>query len=319
MSAPTIGRFAPSPTGPLHFGSLITALASFLDARQRGGQWLVRIEDIDPPREVPGASDLILKQLDDHGLCWDANVLYQSSRLDSYRDSVEQLLSRGLVYYCQCNRQRLNELAGVYDGHCRDLQLDNRGHSARLRIDAGAANISFSDQIMGHYKQSLGPCVGDYVIQRRDQLFSYQLAVVLDDEYQGISHIMRGADLLDSTPRQIYLQQCLGYQQPIYAHVPLALNAEGQKLSKQNLTRGIDNNQAPELMTLALQRLGHSPPARLLGAGTRTLLDWAIQNWGMQHIPATMNDPEPYVDKDRESLITHFQARSVNDKINIDF
>lgn len=282
MSAPTIGRFAPSPTGPLHFGSLITALASFLDARQRGGQWLVRIEDIDPPREVPGASDLILKQLDDHGLCWDANVLYQSSRLDNYRDSVEGLLSRGLVYYCQCNRQRLNELAGVYDGHCRDLQLDNRGHSVRLRIDAGAANISFSDQIMGHYKQSLGPCVGDYVIQRRDQLFSYQLAVVLDDEYQGISHIMRGADLLDSTPRQIYLQQCLGYQQPIYAHVPLALNAEGQKLSKQNLATGLQQGMESQNLFQALQWLQQEPPKELARQSVEVLLGWATEHWSLE-------------------------------------
>ena len=295
MPVPTsIGRFAPSPSGPLHFGSLVSALASFLDARKREGQWLVRIEDIDPPREVPGASDQILKQLEDHGLCWDAEVLYQSSRLDSYRDCVEHLLNEGLAYHCQCNRQRLNNLSGIYDGHCRDLELNSSDHSARLRIDKRPSDIKFDDQIMGHYQQCVKSSVGDFVVQRRDRLFSYQLAVVLDDEYQGISHVMRGTDLLDSTPRQIYLQQCLGYRQPVYAHVPLALNSEGQKLSKQNLATGLHQGLESQNLHQALHWLQQAPPKELADQSVVEILRWATDHWSLEPLASNpTNAPAP--------------------------
>jgi glutamyl-Q tRNA(Asp) synthetase len=312
-----VGRFAPSPSGHLHFGSLVAAVASYIDAKAHHGRWLVRIEDLDPPREMAGAATHILSTLEYFNLHWDGEVIYQSQRQASYQEALQRLRQQELIFYCHCSRQQLKQFS-IYPGTCRKQQaLACQPAATRVRVNH--AGIGFNDRILGWLHQCLTKEVGDFVVRRRDRLFSYQLAVVVDDASQDITHVVRGSDLFTSTTKQIYLQQCLGFRTPRYAHIPLIRNIKGQKLSKQNLTRGIDNNQAPELMTLALQRLGHSPPARLLGAGTRTLLDWAIQNWGMQHIPATMNDPEPYVDKDRESLITHFQARSVNDKINIDF
>jgi glutamyl-Q tRNA(Asp) synthetase len=291
----SIGRFAPSPTGPLHFGSLVSALASFLDARQRKGKWLVRMEDIDPPREVAGASDQILKQLDSHGLSWDGPVLYQSTRLDSYRAALETLVKSGLVYHCQCNRRRIVSLDGIYDGQCRDLKLPKDGQAARLRVDS--SNIYFRDQITGDARQNLHKEVGDFVLQRRDELYSYQLAVVIDDEYQGITHIMRGSDLHDSTARQIYLQRCLGYGQPEYAHLPLALNTDGQKLSKQNLAASlVEGNEASNLWA-ALDWLQQSPPKELQQQSIDRILQWGIDNWSLNILaqnPEDMLAPEGY-------------------------
>ena len=284
----SIGRFAPSPTGPLHFGSLVSALASFLDARQREGQWLVRMEDIDPPREVAGAGDQILKQLDSHGLAWDGPVLYQSTRLDSYRATLETLVESGLVYYCQCNRRRILNLGGIYDGQCRDLNLPKGRQAARLRVDS--SSISFSDQITGDARQNLHEDVGDFVLQRRDELYSYQLAVVVDDEYQGITHIMRGSDLHDLTPRQIYLQRCLGYRRPEYAHLPLALNSDGQKLSKQNLALGlVEGNEASNLWA-ALSWLQQSPPKELQQQSVESILHWGIDNWSLTNLADNPQD-----------------------------
>jgi len=293
MSAlPSIARFAPSPTGPLHFGSLVSGLASFLDARQRNGQWLVRIEDLDPPREVPGASHQILKQLESHGLRWDGTVLYQSSRLEAYAAALESLIESGLIYQCRCNRQRLQSLGGIYDGHCSQLQLPHQDCAARLRVNS--AHISFNDQIVGQYSQNLQAEVGDFVVRRRDTLFSYQLAVVVDDQYQAISHIMRGADLLDSTPRQIYLQQCLNFKTPEYAHLPLALNAEGQKLSKQNLAMGLLEGQESQHLWAALHWLRQSPPEPLQRQSVAEILDWATAHWSVQTVAESLqNSPAP--------------------------
>ena len=288
----SIARFAPSPTGPLHFGSLVSALASFLDARQRHGQWLVRIEDLDPPREVAGASDQILKQLENHGLCWDGTVLYQSTRLEAYAAALESLLTSGLVYHCQCNRQRIQSLWGIYDGHCSELQLPGKDCAARLRVRD--TSLSFNDQIIGLYHQNLKTEVGDFAVRRRDHLFSYQLAVVVDDEYQSISHIMRGADLLDSTPRQIYLQQCLNFKTPEYAHLPLALNAEGQKLSKQNLAMGLLEGQESQHLWAALHWLRQSPPEPLQRQSVAEILDWATAHWSVQTVAESLqNSPAP--------------------------
>ena len=279
-SAPSyVGRFAPSPTGPLHFGSLTSALASFIHARQNKGKWLVRMEDIDPPREVAGASDQILQQLDDHGLHWDDAVLYQSSRLDSYKQALDNLWNQGLVYHCQCNRQRINSLGGVYDGQCRHLQFSASGNATRVIINNPDRKISFVDQIMGTYQQQLSTQAGDFVIQRRDQLFSYQLAVVVDDQFQAISHIVRGEDLLDSTPRQLYLQQCLGYNQPTYSHLPLVLNSQGQKLSKQNLATGLRAGNESQNLWQALRWLQQSPPEPLKWQSVSDILTWAINHW----------------------------------------
>ena len=297
-SAPSyVGRFAPSPTGPLHFGSLTSALASFIHARHHKGKWLVRMEDIDPPREVAGASAQILQQLDDHGLHWDGAVLYQSSRLDSYKQALDNLRNQGLVYHCQCNRQRINRLGGVYDGQCRHLQLSASGNATRVIINNPDKKISFVDQIMGTYQQQLGTQAGDFVIQRRDQLFSYQLAVVVDDQFQAISHIVRGEDLLDSTPRQLYLQQCLGYNQPTYSHLPLVLNSQGQKLSKQNLATGLRAGDESQNLWQALHWLQQSPPEPLQWQSVSDILTWAIKHWNSRILaenPQNTLAPEGY-------------------------
>ncbi|MDB3967151.1 tRNA glutamyl-Q(34) synthetase GluQRS [Porticoccaceae bacterium] len=291
----SIARFAPSPTGPLHFGSLVTALASFLDARQRLGQWLVRIEDLDPPREVAGASDQILRQLESHGLCWDGTVLYQSTRLEAYAAALESLLASELVYHCRCNRQRIQSLGGIYDGHCSELQLPSNDCAARLRVND--TRLSFNDQIIGQYQQNLKTELGDFVVRRRDGLFSYQLAVVVDDEFQAISHIMRGADLLESTPRQIYLQQCLGYKTPDYAHLPLALNAQGQKLSKQNQALELPEGNESEHLWAALHWLQQSPPEQLQRQSVAKILAWGIEHWAVKTVTDHLQDslaPEGY-------------------------
>tara|TARA_B110000046_G_scaffold182439_1_gene216451 strand:+ start:13437 stop:14345 length:909 start_codon:yes stop_codon:yes gene_type:complete len=291
----SIGRFAPSPTGPLHFGSLISAIASYLDIKQRQGKWLVRIEDIDPPREVPGASATILHQLDAHGLFWDDSVLYQSKHLTRYVAATDQLKQQNLTYSCQCNRQRMASLGGIYDGHCRDLQLSAENSAMRLTLDRlNPGHLGFSDSIMGHYEQCLLTEVGDFVLRRRDGLMSYQLAVVVDDYYQGITHILRGSDLLDSTPRQLYLQQCLGYSQPKYMHVPVALNNDGQKLSKQNHAAALRAGNEAGNLYAALVWLKQEPPAEIATLSVAEIIHWGIEHWALSKIPSTMgiNVPE---------------------------
>ena len=212
-----VGRFAPSPTGPLHFGSLSCALASYLDVRNLGGKWLVRIEDIDPPREIKGASSRILSQLEDHGLYWDDKVLFQSTRLDAYQNSLDILKQHNLAYHCECSRQRVNSLEGIYDNRCRPSHLPSTNNATRLQLNQPHQLVEFVDKIAGRHVQSLIEDVGDFVIRRRDNLFSYQLAVTVDDQYQNVTHVMRGSDLLDSTPRQIYLQHLPADQLPTCA------------------------------------------------------------------------------------------------------
>lgn len=253
------GRFAPSPTGPLHLGSLVAALASYLDARAHGGQWLVRVEDIDPPREVPGAADTILRQLTDHGLAWDGPVLYQGRRMAIYRETVQRLLTAGQAYPCNCSRQRLQSLDGVYDGHCRYRGLEPAGCAVRLFVPDDTL-IAFNDRLQGPQQQNLNLMSGDFVIWRRDGLPAYQLAVTLDDALQGITRVIRGSDLLESTGRQIFLMRLLGHEPPQYGHVPLVLNAEGQKLSKQNLAPSLDEHPPTDNLHRALDWLGVDTP-----------------------------------------------------------
>ena len=279
-----VGRFAPSPTGPLHFGSLVTALASYLDAKANDGKWLVRVEDLDPPREVTGSSTLILEQLQALGMDWDGEVLYQSTRLSAYERILEQLENRKVCFSCDCSRQRVSRLEGIYDGRCRSRRLMSSSELAiRLKIRPGT--IEFADGIQGDFSQNLENEVGDFILRRKDGLFAYQLAVVADDAEQEITHIVRGYDLLSSTPRQIYLQQLLGLPTPSYAHIPIIVNGLGQKLSKQHFAEPIDLKNAPSLLVSALQFLGMTPPPSLIGAAPATLMAWGTEHWDIQRVP----------------------------------
>jgi glutamyl-Q tRNA(Asp) synthetase len=292
------GRFAPSPTGPLHFGSLVAAVASYLDARSRGGEWLVRIEDLDPPRVVHSADDDILRALAACGMQWDGTIVYQSQRSDAYHAALHRLRALGLVYPCACSRREIGDSAvsgiegPVYPGTCRDGLAS--GKTARAwRIDTRGAKIEFDDAVQGRLQQNLETDIGDFVLYRADHVFAYQLAVVLDDAEQSITDIVRGADLLDSTPRQIYLQQLLGFPTPRYAHVPVAVNTAGEKLSKQTRAAAIDAQRPLPALLAALRFLGQNPPRDLGTANVAALWDWAIANWNIEHVPrkrAMMND-----------------------------
>ncbi len=279
-----VGRFAPSPTGPLHFGSLVAALASYLDAKANGGRWLVRIEDLDPPREVTGSSTLILRQLQALGMDWDDDVLYQSTRLSVYERILQQLENREYCFYCDCSRQRVSGLEGVYDGRCRSRGL-NSSPGLAIRLKISPKTVQFTDGIQGDYAQNLEHEVGDFILRRRDGLFAYQLAVVADDAAQKISHVVRGYDLLSSTPRQIYLQQRLGLPTPSYAHIPIIVNDLGQKLSKQHFAEPIDLKNVPSLLVSALQFLGMTPPPTLIGAAPAALMTWGAEHWDIQRVP----------------------------------
>lgn len=287
-----IGRFAPSPTGALHFGSLLAALASYLDARHAGGQWLVRMEDLDPDREQPGAADGILRTLETLGLYWDGPVLYQSDRQSAYIQAIEELNARELVYRCECPRRRVRSLGGIYDGRCRQRTIA-ADQACALRIRVNQQLVGFHDAIQGAIGQNLQDDCGDFIIRRKDGLIAYQLAVVVDDAYQGITHVQRGADLLDSTPRQIHLQQCLGLPTPEYAHIPVASNARGQKLSKQHFARPLDREHAGEQLIRALTLLGQNPPDELANEPPETILKWAVNRWDARRLPRTPRIPAP--------------------------
>ncbi|MDP8984608.1 MAG: tRNA glutamyl-Q(34) synthetase GluQRS, partial [Pseudomonadota bacterium] len=225
-----VGRFAPSPSGELHLGSLYTAAASYLDARAAGGRWLVRIEDLDIPRVIPGCADGILRTLGAFGFEWDGEVVRQSERLERYAAALGSLRARGLTFECSCSRSELAE-EDRYRGHCRERPLAaDRPTATRLRVDEGV--VLFTDRIQGRFRQDVAAAVGDIVLRRRDRLFAYVLAVVVDDAAQGITHVVRGADLLDNTPRQMYLQRLLALEHPSYAHVPVLTEPDGKKLAK---------------------------------------------------------------------------------------
>jgi glutamyl-Q tRNA(Asp) synthetase len=253
------GRFAPTPSGPLHFGSLVAALASYLEARARGGEWLLRMEDVDPPRVVAGASASILKTLAAHGFDWDGDVLYQSRRSEAYHDAVARLIEAGRVYACACSRKRIADLAElgvdgpVYPGSCRGLGADAAG---ALRFLLSEQRVVLLDALLGRVACNVMQECGDFVLKRADGVFTYQLAVVVDDAEQGITHIVRGADLLTSTARQIALQQALGYPTPSYTHLPLVLDAQGFKLSKQTLAAPLDDADPLPALRLAGRFLG---------------------------------------------------------------
>lgn len=290
-----VGRFAPSPSGPLHFGSLVCALASFLDAKRNSGVWRVRIEDIDPPREDPKHSVTILTQLVDHGLHWDGEIVYQSQFLPDYQRVLDRLQTCQLTYACQCNRKRITQLGGVYDSHCDALDLAGSDRAIRLRVRQAIAPcmITIEDQVMGHHDQDLLREVGDFILRRRDGLYSYQLASVIDDHRQGITHIVRGSDLLSSTPRQRYLQACLGYSTPVYAHLPLAVDLHGNKLSKQNHAAPLNHASPSKTLWHALAWLAQDPPNALLDASVDALIAWATAHWTLSRVPNVSQQPSP--------------------------
>ncbi|MCS7041517.1 MAG: tRNA glutamyl-Q(34) synthetase GluQRS [Bryobacteraceae bacterium] len=266
------GRFAPSPTGPLHFGSLVAAVASWLDARAHGGRWLVRIEDVDEPRCRAEWADAILRTLERLGLHWDGAVVRQSGRKELYHAALERLRQAGLAYPCGCTRR---EAAGRYPGTCRAGLPPGRAPRAwRFRVPAG--RIGFQDRWQGWFEQDVEAEAGDFILLRADGFFAYQLAVVVDDAAQGVTHVVRGADLLDSTPRQLLLQRALGYPRPAYLHHPVATDGEGRKLSKQNRAPALDPARDRENLLAALAFLGLAPPDDLCGA---ELLAWARGQW----------------------------------------
>jgi len=285
------GRFAPSPTGPLHFGSLVAALGSYADARAAGGEWLVRMEDLDPPREQPGAADAILAALDAFALEWDGAVMYQSRRGDAYRDGIARLAALGATYPCACTRKELQDSALaapdgslVYPGTCRNGLPPGKAMRA-LRVRVGDAVIDFDDAVQGRIAQDLARDVGDFVVRRADGFVAYQLAVVVDDAAQDITDVVRGADLLDSTPRQIHLQRLLGVPTPRYAHLPVAVNSDGEKLSKQTLAAPIDAARPAPALVAALAFLGQAPPPELARASAPAVLAWAVAHWSRERIP----------------------------------
>lgn len=276
------GRFAPSPTGQLHFGSLLAAVASFLQARHADGRWLIRMEDIDPPREVPGSAATIIQDLDRLGLRSDRPVLYQGQRTEAYQTAVDTLLRDGKAFACACSRKDLPS-SGRYPGTCRKgLAKGKAPRTVRLSVDSKP--IEFTDLVQGNISENLEAKVGDFVIWRADDLPAYQLAVVIDDEYQGITEVVRGADLLDSTARQIHLQRCLGLSTPFYAHIPLAMHSDGRKLGKRYGSDPVVSVSAAQAVTLALKFLGQSPPP---GMDLEDLWRWAIAHWCLAAVPPT--------------------------------
>ena len=290
------GRFAPSPSGPLHFGSLVAALASYLDARSQRGKWLVRVEDLDTPRVVAGAADDILRTLEACGMEWDGPVVYQSTRKQAYHHALHELRRSGSVYVCACSRREIvdSALTGiegyVYPGTCREgVPAGRRARAWRVRTRQEC--YGFADAIQARVEQNIERQIGDFVVYRMDGIFAYQLAVVMDDAEQGITDVVRGADLIESTPRQIYLQTLLGLPLVRYAHVPVAVNSDGEKLSKQTHAQPIAHRHAAQVLHAALQFLGQLPPSALAAAPVAEIQRWAQENWRLDRVPRTRTAP----------------------------
>ncbi|MBI2306047.1 MAG: tRNA glutamyl-Q(34) synthetase GluQRS [Rhodocyclales bacterium] len=286
------GRFAPSPTGPLHFGSLVAAVGSYLDARAAGGQWLLRIEDVDTPRNVPGAADEVLDVLRRLGFEWDGEIVWQSQRHGRYRDVLDLLRRQGDVYPCACSRREIadsrlgSSIDGghVYPGTCRGgLPPGRETRAWRMRVPD--ASIGFVDRVQGPIGHNLEREVGDFVLLRADGQYAYQLAVVVDDADAGITDVVRGADLLDSTPRQIWLQQRLGFATPRYAHLPVATNAAGEKLSKQTLAPALPAAAGVPLLAAAMRFLGQPVPAEVERWSLHEFWPWAVASWSIETVP----------------------------------
>ncbi len=281
-----VGRFAPSPTGPLHFGSLLAACASYLEARTQAGRWLLRIEDIDPPREQPGAADRIIHALERFGFEWDGPVHYQSESHEQHLEALADLEKRGLTYHCGCSRKDLADaplgpLGTIYPGTCR-AGSDAAEYAVRVRVEDEP--IAFNDRLQGRQTQSMLAESGDFIVHRRDKLVAYHLAVVVDDNLHGVTDIVRGIDLMDSTPRQIWLQRLLGYQTPAYAHIPVAVHPDGDKLSKLTGARELDIDKAPAILVSALDALRLETPAALSNEPLSSIWDWAMSAWDIDRL-----------------------------------
>jgi glutamyl-Q tRNA(Asp) synthetase len=284
-----IGRFAPSPTGPVHYGTLIAAVGSYLQAKKNSGLWLVRIEDVDTLRKVKGADSDILRTLEAFGFAWDGEVVYQSKRTSYYEQALQELISQSLVFPCVCSRKQLARLnITIYPGTCRTRHLPEHGEHA-LRLLADDIPVEFNDLVMGSHVQNVMQQCGDFIIKRRDGLFAYQLAVVVDDAMQNITEIVRGADLLDSTARQIYLQKLLGYPVPKYCHLPLAVDNSGTKISKSAGAARVDIQHREQLLFSVLQFLGQQPPADLIHSGIDDIWSWALENWNIEHVSSNLH------------------------------
>ncbi|MDY6919545.1 MAG: tRNA glutamyl-Q(34) synthetase GluQRS [Pseudomonadota bacterium] len=292
MSSTYVGRFAPSPTGPLHLGSLLTAVASYLDARSADGRWLVRIEDLDPPREQAGASEQILDCLQNYGLHWDGKVRYQSERGEAYESWVQTLLQQQRAFYCTCSRKQILEATGstTYPGTCRHCHQPPAAPHA-IRVQVPDSDVAFSDAIQGPVACNLRQQGGDYIIKRKEGLYAYHLAVVLDDADQGVTHIVRGCDLLEPTFCQWHLQSVLGLSHPQYAHLPVLVNAAGEKLSKQTFAEPLPRQQPWPYLLYCLQALGQRPPASLRGAAPQQILQWGSEHWSLAAVPRQRTVP----------------------------
>lgn len=292
------GRFAPTPSGPLHFGSMVAAVGSYLDAKSQGGSWALRIDDLDPPRVAPGSVDSIFRCLEKFQMVWDGEVVFQRARMGAYQAALDQLRTRGLVYACACSRKEIGDagLDGphgpVYPGTCRKGLPPGREARA-WRVHTGDTAIEFVDLLQGRVRQDLEREIGDFVLFRADQVFAYHLACAVDDSAQGITHVVRGADLMASTPRQIYLQRLLGLPTPEYLHLPIALNAAGEKLSKQTLADPVEPDRAAVILADVLRFLKHPPPDEVSADGVSALWRWALENWRRDRLPGIVSPGAP--------------------------
>jgi len=299
------GRFAPSPSGPLHFGSLVAAIASYLQALTHNGEWLLRVEDIDPPRERPGAAGQIVAALDLHGFRWTGQVLYQSASIERFTAIVETLLANGHAYACTCTREQVRKAAArsgptgpVYPGTCRSrATIPGHGDRTAIRVATAGAKVAFDDRVQGPRECEVETEIGDFIVRRKDGLIAYSLAVVVDDHDQGITEIVRGTDLLAFTPAQIHLQRILGFDEPAYCHVPVIVNDAGQKLSKQTGAAALDNRHAASNLVRGLQMLGQQPPVALATASVGHVWNWARENWRLNRVRRADDLPDNFSEK----------------------
>jgi len=289
------GRFAPTPSGPLHQGSLLTALASYLDAHANQGTWLLRMDDLDAPRNQAGAADKILFSLEQHGLYWDASVLYQSSRLEAYRCALSQLVKAQQIFACRCSRKFLQG-SRVYPGTCsRQIvsteNLDKLDGSVALRIKVGNNSLHFDDLIQGQFEGKLADETGDFIVFRKDSIYGYHLTTAVDDNFLKISHIMRGADLLQSSLQQTHLINLLNLRLPLFGHIPVIVDDRGHKLSKHSQPASIDETGPASNLCICLARLGQNPPIELQYQTVNTVIQWGIDNWNIDLIPGIRKFP----------------------------